>query len=112
MVHLALELAHSIHCWHLWVTACADSSNQSFEMSIGRIIDNPAAFVILVYLVNGRIELGSRVESISFPQLLDLAENLLSIGIPAIPLDRGMESIHHGMDLQARGIVDFLHVVR
>lgn len=85
----------------LGLSASTNCCDETIKRSIGRIVQNPSAFIILINLVDLGIEFGLALQSILLPKLAKLTEDLLSIRIPTCPLDRREESIHYGMNLEA-----------
>lgn len=100
VIDVALKLFHAWELGHLGFTTGTDSGDDAFEVAIGRVVDDPSALLILVDLFHGCVELGACFKSVFLPKLLYLAQDLLSIGIPAFPLDRGVEAEHHGVNLK------------
>lgn len=90
----------------LRLSACAHSRDETVKSAVGRIIEYPAAVLILVHLVDLGLELCLALEAIFLPQLSDLTEDLLPVWITPIPLDAWMKPVHHGVDLEARSVVD------
>ncbi|TKW51861.1 hypothetical protein CTA1_1114 [Colletotrichum tanaceti] len=64
---------------HLGFTAGADSGDDALKVAIGRVVDDPSALLVLVDLLGGGVELGPGFQAVLFPELLHLAENLLSV---------------------------------
>lgn len=89
-----VKVVHASDLGHLGSTASPDSGDDAPEATERRVIDNPSAVIILVDLLNLGIESGSLLEAVAFPELSDLTEDLLAIGVPAVPLDGGMEAVH------------------
>jgi len=56
------------------------------------------------------VEFGFRFEAVPFPELGDLGDDLLAVGVPSAPSDRGMETVHYGVDLETGGVVNSLIV--
>lgn len=78
------------------------------KAAVGWIVDDPSSLVVFIDSLNLRIEDGLLIEAITFPDLFYLPHDLVAFRVAAGPLDRGLESIHKRVDLQARSIVDFL----
>lgn len=93
---------------HFGITTSADGTEDSVEPAVGRVVDDPATFVILVNVVNLGIENGFFLESIKFPNLADLVNKLISLWIAARVLDFGMKPVFYAVNLEARCGVDFL----
>lgn len=95
---------------HLGVATRANGSDDAFEASPGRIVDDPPAELVLVHLVDLDVELGLVLEAVALPELLDLADNLLAVGVAALPPDGRVEAVHQGMDLETGRVVHSLYV--
>jgi hypothetical protein len=108
VIDVAFVLVHTTHRRHLRIATCAHGSDHTLENAIGCVIEDPSSTVVFENFVNLGVEPRSRVQTISFPKLLDLADNLLTIGVSTLPLDGWMETIHKGMDLKAGGVVYLL----
>lgn len=54
------------------------------------------------------MEFGAGVEVVALPEVADLGEDLLAVGVAGFPLYGGVEAVHEGVDLEAGGGVDFL----
>lgn len=108
VVDVALERVQPGQVGHLDVAAGADGGDQAVEAAVGRVVDDPAGLVVLVRLVDPEVEPGLVLEVVPAPELLGLVDDLLAVGISALPLDRGVESVHDGVDLEGRGVVDSL----
>jgi hypothetical protein len=39
-----------------------------------------------------------------------LGDDLLAVGVPSAPSDRGLETVHYGVDLETGGVVNSLIV--
>lgn len=87
MVHRSLKVLNPFYVWHLRVSTGTDRRDDAFKVTIGRVIDDPAALAVFIYLFDPRFEFGPRVESIFLPDAPDLAEDLLPVRIPSVPLN-------------------------
>lgn len=58
MVHFTLELLHARNLWHLGCAARANCNNDPLEATVGGIVDNLAAVMVLVDAVDLLIEPG------------------------------------------------------
>ncbi|KAK5633474.1 hypothetical protein RRF57_009188 [Xylaria bambusicola] len=72
---------------HLGVSAGTDCGNDAIETAIGGVVDDPAAMVVLVYLLDPLFKFGPRIKTVLLPYHLYLAKDLLTVGIPSIPLN-------------------------
>ena len=99
MIHRPTKLLHTVHLGHFRVAAGADGGNEALEAAIGRVIDDPAALLVLVHLLHLGIEPRPRVQPVLLPDLTHLADDLLAVRIAALPLARGVEPVREGMDL-------------
>ena len=54
------------------------------------------------------MEFGAGVEVVALPEVADLGEDLLAVGVAGFPFYGGVEAVHKGVDLEAGGGVDFL----
>jgi len=52
---------------HLWVATSANRRDDAVETAVGRVIDDPAALLVLVDLLDFGLELGPRVEPVLLP---------------------------------------------
>lgn len=105
------------------IAASTHASNDTLKSAVGWIVDDPATLSIFVDLLDFRFELRLLVQTVGTPDLGDLLYDLLTIGVPALPLNAWVESIpwaseqlcqhevindlHDGVYLKARGVVDF-----
>lgn len=69
------------------------------------IVDDPAAIIVLIRLVDFEVESRLLLEVVSLPQLSELLDDLLAVRISALPFDRRMESVHDGVDLQGGSVI-------
>lgn len=110
MVNLSFKLFHAGDMRHLGVTTSSNRSNEAVKVSKGRVVvDKPAAFVILLEALDFDAKLCLFIQVVGFPDLFDLLDDLLAIGIAALPFDGGMEAVHEGVNLEARCVIDSLH---
>lgn len=95
---------------HLGLAAGANGGNQAVKGAQRRVVvDDPARLLVLLDALDLDAELGVLVQVVALPELLDLADDLLAVGIAALPLDGGVEAVHERVDLEARRVVDSLH---
>jgi hypothetical protein len=95
VVDLSFELIHAGDMWHLSISAGSNRCDNAIKPTFGSVVNNPATFLILVDLLNLSVELCLLFEAVSFPELGNLANDLLTVGVAALPLDRGVESVHY-----------------
>lgn len=110
VVDFSFELLLAGDVGHLGVSAGSDGSDDTIKAAVGRVVDNPAAIVVLVDFLNAGVELGALLETIKLPKLGDLADDLPTIGISSTPLHGGMKTVHDAVDLQTRSIIHFLRI--
>lgn len=99
MVNLALEFVLSRNMRHLSISTCTNCSNDAFESSQRRVVDDPAAIGVLIDFLDSSIETGFRFERVFLPKLRDLGYDLLAVGIAVVPVDGGVEAVHYRVDL-------------
>lgn len=110
VIDFPLELFHAWDVRHLGITTGSNGCNQAVIVPEGRIVvDKPTALIILLDTIDFDAEFCLFFKVVFFPDLLDLADNLLAVGIAALPFDGGMESVHEGVNLEARCVIDSLH---
>jgi hypothetical protein len=107
MVDLTLKLVHALHVWHFRGAACTNGGNDTVESSLRRIVDNPSS-LFLVNLFHLCVESRALLQAVVVEELLHLGDNLFAVRVSFLPLDRGVETVHQGMDLQAGGVIDSL----
>lgn len=106
MAYGTFKILHALHMGYYWVPTGSNGSNDPFESSVLGVIDNPAAVLVFIHLVDLGIELRLAIQAIPFPELLYLTDNLLPVWISALPFDGGMEPVGKRVDLKAGGVVD------
>lgn len=65
---LALELVRSLERGHDGITTGANSSDEAVEPAVARVIDDPAALLVLIRLVDLEVELCAFAKTVSFPE--------------------------------------------
>lgn len=98
---MTLEVFQAWELGHLGLAAGTDCGDNTLEVAIGGVIYDPASLFVLVDLLNGGIEPGPGFQAVFLPDLFDLTEDLLPVGVAALPLDGRVEAEHHGVDLKA-----------
>lgn len=94
MEDVSFELLLASDVRGLRVATCADRRDDAFESAIARVVDYVSALVILQNLVHFCIEASLLVQLVGFPNFSDLRDNLLTVGISALPVHGGEEAIH------------------
>lgn len=94
MVNRPLKLLDTVNMRHLGITTSADGGNDALEVTIGGVVDDPAALSVLVDLLDPRLELGALIQPVRLPDMPHLAEDLLPVGVSAIPANRRVKSEH------------------
>lgn len=94
MIDRSVKVVHASDLGHLGITTSSNGGDDTSKPSKRGIVDNPFALIILVNLLNLGVESSPLLEAVALPKLSDLAEDLLAIGIAAVPLDGGMEAVH------------------
>ena len=102
---LELLLARDVRC--LGITASSNRGDHAVVAALRRVVDDPAALLVLVDFLDARVEASLVLQAVALPQGLDLVDDLLAVGIAFGPLDGGVESIHQAVNLEAAGVVDF-----
>lgn len=106
MINRSLEVFHARDMGYFRLPTSPNRGDYTFKPSIRSIVDNPEAMFIFIHLVDLGVELGPCVQVISLPELSDLANDLLTVGISAFPLHRRMEAVHERVDLKTRGVIN------
>lgn len=91
-----------------YITTGPNGRYNSFETAIGWVIDDPASLPVLRDRRDTCIELCALLQTVALPQLRDLGNNLLAVGVTLAPFDRWVEAVHNGVYLKSRGIVHSL----
>jgi len=100
MIYLAFEFFLVWNMRNLSLSASAHGNDDAVKSSVAWIIHNPPILLIFVELVDFDVELSSLLETVPKPELVNLADNLLTIWITLPPLDRRVEAVHETMNLQ------------
>lgn len=106
MDYLAIEKALSSDLRRIDIPAGADCGHKAIKVAIGRVVYNPLAILFLECVVHLAVERRSLGKAIEVPELLDLAENLLTIGVIVLPGYRVVELVKLGVDLKCRRVVN------
>lgn len=93
-------------CTH--ITAAPDGRYHSLETAIRWVIDDPASLPVLRDRRDTCVELCALLQTVALPQLSDLGNNLLAVGVSLAPLNRWVEAIHNRVYLKSRGIIHSL----
>jgi len=96
---LTLELVLTGYVRHLSITARSDSSNYTVKLAIGAVVDDPAVLRVFAYRLDPVIKFGLVLQSVLFPDILDLFENLITLGVAFVPEDGREEAVHNTVDL-------------
>lgn len=81
VINFPLELLHAWKSRHLGIPACAHCGNQALEAAIGRVIDDPAALIVLVRLGDLEVESRLALETVALPQQPELFDDFLAIWV-------------------------------
>ena len=92
---------------HFGVAASTDCSNHTIKTAVRGIVDDPAAHLIFVDFLHGRIEFGLLLQAVALPELLDLGDDCFAVWVAIIPPHARMEAIHETVDLQTGSVVHF-----
>ncbi len=87
MVYLAFETLLSSYMRHFGISAGSDCCDYALETSIGGVVDDPSSFGVLIYFLDFGVECGFGFEGVAFPELGDLGDYLLPVGVPSAPAD-------------------------
>lgn len=90
---------------HLDLATRANGGDEAVEATIRRTIDDPPAVAVLRDTPDLGVELGLLVEPVALPELANLLDDLLPVGIATLPLHGRVEAIHEGMNLQTRRLI-------
>lgn len=110
MINLALEVLLSWNMDHLRIATGANGSHYTVKPAIGRIVDDPPTLDILVNFVDFGVESRLVLKSVRMPEICDSADDLLSVGIASLPLDRRVKAIQQTMNLETGCVVYFLWI--
>ena len=88
--------------------AGADGGDDAVEAAMGGVVDEPAVLAVFVDGGDAGVEFGAGLQRVLFPELGDLRDDLLAVGVAGAPVQRGEESVHDAVDLEAAGVVDAL----
>lgn len=72
----------------------SNSYDEAVKAALGGVVDNPAALLITIDGFYFLVEPGLVFEVVATPELLDLAEDLVAVGVALFPADAGVEAIH------------------
>ena len=67
MAYGTFKILHALHMGYYWVPTGSNGSNDPFESSVLGVIDNPAAVLVFIHLVDLGIELRLAIQAIPFP---------------------------------------------
>ena len=99
VVYLPLKLVHAGDMGNFRIAARPDRRDDTVKTTIGRVVDNPAPFIILIHFFDPSVKFSLRFEAIALPELGDLGDDLFTVGVAAAPLHAGVEAVHYGVDL-------------
>ena len=93
---------------HFGVTAASNGGHDAVEAAVRRIVDYPAALLVLIDGGDAGVEFGAVLQAVAFPELGYLGDDLLAIGVARAPVDGGVETVHYAVDLETGCVVDLL----
>jgi len=96
---LTLELVLTRYVRHFSITARSDCSNDTVKLAVGAVVDDPAVLRVFANRLDPVIELGLVLQSVLFPDILDLFEDLITLGVALVPEDGREEAVHDTVDL-------------
>lgn len=94
MVNFTSEVLGTLELGHDGVAARSNSGNEAVEAAVGRVIDDPALLFVEICFVHFEVEASAFLEAVAVPELADLGDDLVTIGISALPLDGRVEAVH------------------
>ena len=108
VVYFAFEGFLAGYVRHFGLAAAADGGYDAVEAAVGGVVDDPAALLVFVDGGDAGIEFGAGLQAVSFPELGDLGDDLVAVGVAGGPADGGVETVHYAVDLQTGCVVDLL----
>ena len=93
---------------YLGLAAASNGSHDAIEAAVRRVVDDPAALLVLVNVGDAGVEFGAVLQAIALPELGYLGDNLLAVGVAGGPVDGGVETVHNAVDLETGCVVDLL----
>ena len=93
---------------HFGITAASDCGHDAVEAAVRRVVDDPAALLVLIDRGDAGVEFGAVLQAVAFPKLSYLGDDLLAVGVAGGPADGGVETIHYAVDLETGCVVDLL----
>ena len=108
MVDFAFEGFLAGYMRHFGITAASDGREDAIEAAVRGIIDDPAALLVFRDGSDAGVELGAVLQAVAFPELGDLGDDLLAVGVAGGPVDGGVETVHYAVDLETGCVVDLL----
>lgn len=94
-----------------YITTAPNGRYNSLKAAIGWVVDDPASLPILRDRRDTRIELCAFLQTVALPQLGDLRNDLLAVGVSLAPFNRWVEAVHNRVYLKSRGIVHSLRIL-
>lgn len=102
------ELVRAVKVDHLWLATSANGRDETLVATVGGVVDDPSALLVLIHLVDPEVERRVLVELVQLPQLLNLLDNLRLVRVALLPVDGGVEPVHERMDLKTGGAIHAL----
>ena len=108
VVDFAFEGFLAGYMGHFWFAATADGGHDSVEAAVRRVVDDPAALLVFIDGRDTGVEFGAVLQAVAFPELGDLGDDLVAVGVAGGPVDRGVKTVHYTVDLETGCVVDLL----
>ncbi len=93
---------------HFGIAAASDGGHNAVEAAVRRIVDDPAALLVLRDGGDAGVEFGAVLQAVAFPELGYLGDDLVAVGVAGGPVDGGVETVHYAVDLETGCVVDLL----
>ena len=108
MVDFAFEGFLAGYMRYFGLAAASNGGHDAVETAVRRVVDDPAALLVLVNGGDAGVEFGAVLQAVAFPELGYLGDDLLAVGVAGGPVDGGVETIHNAVDLETGCVVDLL----